>query len=573
MSDDFEDDLWVLFEAESLEHCTNCEDHLFGDDEETTPGERLNTLFRAFHSLKSLASSMGMQNMVELAHACEDILGAARNGHISITSDIKSGLIEATDLMRQLVVTTVAQRKPAMIDGVISCLENLKMIAAGSETIAEPDSLVSMNSAVPANNTQDETADGSDASSGQSGGAQASSDRFVRVASDSLDNLFRLSGTLVAKAAVLAKITHNAAGVTAGLPADQSQQLIEIRNQLEKVSRDIDFLNTAVADLRLVPLDDLARRLRRTAFDTARKVNKDIELAVDGEEMRADRAIVRTLTDPLLHMVRNAVDHGLEAPAGRGDKPQAGKVQVSFSRSGSSLKILIKDDGRGLDVERIRQIAIERRRLTASEANEMSDSQMQRLIFEPGFSTASQLDATSGRGVGMDVVFRNISLIGGEIEIASDVGKGTAFSITVPGATSTEACVVLSALTPIYAIPSRVVVWIKSAGELETEQRRGIEYVHHENHQIPIQQVHMLTGSQQNTTSLTDVKIILLHVLGFYFALKYQGGVEFADLVFEEPDLFISKLPMVSGTTITDASNVIFRLDVEKLDQMMHDRS
>ena len=249
MSDDFEDDLWVLFEAESLEHCTNCEDHLFGDDEETTPGERLNTLFRAFHSLKSLASSMGMQNMVELAHACEDILGAARNGHISITSDIKSGLIEATDLMRQLVVTTVAQRKPAMIDGVISCLENLKMIAAGSETAAEPDSLVSTNSAVPANKTQDEAADGSDASSGQSGGAQASSDRFVRVASDSLDNLFRLSGTLVAKAAVLAKITHNAADVTAGLPADQSQQLIEIRNQLEKVSRDIDFLNTAVADL------------------------------------------------------------------------------------------------------------------------------------------------------------------------------------------------------------------------------------------------------------------------------------------------------------------------------------
>ena len=178
MSDDFEDDLWVLFEAESLEHCTNCEDHLFGDDEETTPGERLNTLFRAFHSLKSLASSMGMQNMVELAHACEDILGAARNGHLSITSDIKSGLIEATDLMRQLVVTTVAQRKPAMIDGVISCLENLKMIAAGSETAAEPDSLVSTNSAVPANNTQDEAADGSDASSGQSGGARASSDRL-----------------------------------------------------------------------------------------------------------------------------------------------------------------------------------------------------------------------------------------------------------------------------------------------------------------------------------------------------------------------------------------------------------
>ena len=106
MSDDFEDDLWVLFEAESLEHCTNCEDHLFGDDEETTPGERLNTLFRAFHSLKSLASSMGMQNMVELAHACEDILGAARNGHISITSDIKSGLIEATDLMRQPMLAT-----------------------------------------------------------------------------------------------------------------------------------------------------------------------------------------------------------------------------------------------------------------------------------------------------------------------------------------------------------------------------------------------------------------------------------------------------------------------------------
>ena len=171
---------------------------------------------------------------------------------------------------------------------------------------------------------------------------------------------------------------------------------------------------------------------------------------------------MRTLTDPLLHMVRNAVDHGLEERNERGEKAVVGTVKISFSRSGSSLKILIQDDGRGLDVERIRRIATERQRLTSLEAKEMSDSQIQRLIFEPGFSTASQLDDTSGRGVGMDVVFRNISLLGGEIHVNSDQGSGTTFAITVPGATSTEACVVLLALTPVYAIPSRVVVWIKS---------------------------------------------------------------------------------------------------------------
>ena len=141
MSDDFEDDLWVLFEAEALEHCTSCEDHLFSNDHENQPEERLNILFRAFHSLKSLASSMGVQNMVELAHACEDILGAARSSQISITPEIRSGLIEATDLIRQLVVLTVEQRKPATVDGVISCLEKFKMFIVANEM---PDKLGSL---------------------------------------------------------------------------------------------------------------------------------------------------------------------------------------------------------------------------------------------------------------------------------------------------------------------------------------------------------------------------------------------------------------------------------------------
>ena len=572
MSDDFEDDLWVLFEAEALEHCTSCEDHLFSNDHENQPEERLNILFRAFHSLKSLASSMGVQNMVELAHACEDILGAARSSQISITPEIRSGLIEATDLIRQLVVLTVEQRKPATVDGVISCLEKFKMFIVANEI---PDKLGSLEAeASPALNAdmQVKTFESEKSSSGGPSSSMAASDRFVRVASESLDNLFRLSGSLVANAALLEKITQKTNETTGDFLAENSQRLVELRSQLEKVSRDIDSLNTAVGDLRLVPLDDLARRLRRAAHDTALKVKKDIELDVDGEEMRADRLIVRTLTDPLLHMVRNAVDHGLEARNERGEKIDVGRVKISFSRSGSSLKILIKDDGRGLDVERIRQIATERQRLTSLEAQEMSDSQIQRLIFEPGFSTASQLDDTSGRGVGMDVVFRNISLLGGEIHLNSKQGSGTTFTITVPGATSTEACVVLLALTPVYAIPSRVVVWIRSASELDMEQQLGVRYVRHEKHQIPIQQIQTLTQASHKTTNPAEMKIILLHILGLYFALEYCGEVEFANLVFEEPDLFIKKLPLVSGTTITDASTVIFRLDVEKLDHRIKER-
>ena len=572
MSDDFEDDLWVLFEAEALEHCTSCEDHLFSNDHENQPEERLNILFRAFHSLKSLASSMGVQNMVELAHACEDILGAARSSQISITPEIRSGLIEATDLIRQLVVLTVEQRKPATVDGVISCLEKFKMFIVANEI---PDKLGSLEAeASPALNAdmKVKTFEREKPSSGGPSSSMAASDRFVRVASESLDNLFRLSGSLVANAALLEKITQKTNETTGDFLAENSQRLVELRSQLEKVSRDIDSLNTAVGDLRLVPLDDLARRLRRAAHDTALKVEKDIELDVDGEEMRADRLIVRTLTDPLLHMVRNAVDHGLEARNERGEKIDVGRVKISFSRSGSSLKILIKDDGRGLDVERIRQIATERQRLTSLEAQEMSDSQIQRLIFEPGFSTASQLDDTSGRGVGMDVVFRNISLLGGEIHVNSKQGSGTTFTITVPGATSTEACVVLLALTPVYAIPSRVVVWIRSASELDMEQQLGVRYVRHEKHQIPIQQIQTLTQASHKTTNPAEMKIILLHILGLYFALEYCGEVEFANLVFEEPDLFIKKLPLVSGTTITDASTVIFRLDVEKLDHRIKER-
>ena len=573
MSDDFTDDLWVLFEAEALEHCTSCEDHLFSNDHENQPEERLNVLFRAFHSLKSLASSMGVQNMVELAHACEDILGAARSSQISITPETRTGLIEATDLIRQLVILTVAQRKPAIVDGVVNCLEKLKTIIVANEATDGLDNIEVATSAAFNADIALKTIESKKSFLAEPSSSIAASDRFVRVASESLDNLFRLSGSLVANAALLERITQKTDATTDDLLVDNSQRFVEVRSQLEKVSRDIESLNTAVGDLRLVPLDDLARRLRRAAHDTALKVDKDIELNVDGEEMRADRLIVRTLTDPLLHMVRNAVDHGLEARNERGEKAVVGTVKISFSRSGSSLRILIQDDGRGLDVERIRRIATERQRLTSLEAKEMSDSQIQRLIFEPGFSTASQLDDTSGRGVGMDVVFRNISLLGGEIHVNSNQGSGTTFAITVPGATSTEACVVLLALTPVYAIPSRVVVWIRSASELDIEQELGVRYLRHENHQIPIQQIQTLTQASHKTKKSTERKVILLHVLGLYFALEYCGEVEVANLVFEEPDLFIKKLPLVSGTTITDASTVIFRLDVEKLDHRINERS
>ena len=376
MSDDFTDDLWVLFEAEALEHCTSCEDHLFSNDHEDQPEERLNVLFRAFHSLKSLASSMGVQNMVELAHACEDILGAARSSQISITPETRTGLIEATDLIRQLVILTVAQRKPAIVDGVVNCLEKLKKIIVVHEVADGLDNLkaaksTALNAGIGVKNIESQKSFLAETSS-----SIAASDRFVRVASESLDNLFRLSGSLVANAALLEKITQKTDATTNDLLADNSQRFVEVRSQLEKVSRDIESLNTAVGDLRLVPLDDLARRLRRAAHDTALKVDKDIELNVDGEEMRADRLIVRTLTDPLLHMVRNAVDHGLEERNERGEKAVVGTVKISFSRSGSSLKILIQDDGRGLDVERIRRIATERQRLTSLEAKEMSDSQI-----------------------------------------------------------------------------------------------------------------------------------------------------------------------------------------------------
>ncbi len=380
-------------------------------------------------------------------------------------------------------------------------------------------------------------------------------ERFTQVSSASLDDLFQKSGTLISRANALKRAFEQ----VNTMAENEYANVI-----LEKLVNDIQIVNGRITDLRLISVNGLVRRLKRAAIDTSKSLKKKIQFNVKGDNERADRSIIRALADPLMHMIRNSIDHGIEEDKDR-SKKGIGKINLSFQKEGNNLVIKLSDDGRGLDKDKILKKAIEKKFISKSNPKELEERDIYSLIFKPGFSTAENVSSTSGRGVGMDVVEKNIALLGGKIEVFSEKNKGTNISVLIPGAVSTEECIILKDLPTFYAVPSRSIQWVKNKSELETEIVTGTEHIRYNKSQIPIQDLSKLLSLPNNNSKGFVEKIILLSLSDKAIAINYFGDFVYDEIVFDQPDKLISNLPLVSGTTVDNDRNIIFRLNVERL--------
>ena len=541
MDEEFLNEIWAQFELEAVEHSKNSEDILLETANKNLSKDEVDRLFRNFHSLKGLTGSIGMSKTVALTHLAEDLISEIRKGTLDFSDTLRSSLLKFIDVLNVVLSKSIKSRTEVVPKNFSLCQQELERLL---KNISSENKTTRSN--LDNKNLIDEIP--SDIESKDEG-------KFTPVSSASLDDLFQKSGTLVSRANVLKRVFEQTGN------ARENDYASGI---LDKLVNDIQILNGRITDLRLISVNGLVRRLKRAVLDISSQLNKKVKLTVTGDNERADRKIIRNLADPLLHMIRNSVDHGIESTDERKQKG-IGKVDLSFKKEGDKLVVNLSDDGRGLDKKNILETAVNKNIVDKETAKQLSDRDVFSLIFKPGFSTAQSVSSTSGRGVGMDVVEKNVALLGGKINVHSTKNKGTNFSLIIPGAVSTEECIILKDLPTFYAVPSRSIQWVKNKSELDTDVVAGQEHIRFNKNQIPIQDLNTLLSFPIPKYKDYVEKIILLSLSDKAVAFNYFGDFIYDEFVFEQPDKLIANMPLVSGTTVDDDQNIIFRLNVESL--------
>ena len=414
------------FILESREHLAAIEAQVLTIERDPRDVEALNSVFRGFHTIKGLAGFLELWEVQKLAHEVETVLDLARNSRLTITPAAIDVILQGADYLRGCVahLDALLHNRPseplARDESLLARIHALSPRAGNPPAASPPAELAAMAAAVEAA-PRGEAPEASASQSARSPSARHNETMAVKVDTAKLDYLVDMAGEMVIAESL---VRHDAE-----LGSLRSQKLQRKIAQLTRITAELQ--KTAMA-MRLVPIGPLFRRMARLVRDLSRQFGKRVEMESQGDDIELDRTIVEELADPLMHMVRNALDHGIEAPEerrARGKSPAA-RLRLKAQHQAGQVVIEISDDGRGLNRGKILAKAIERGLIQNGDG--LSDNEVFNLIFLPGFSTAAEVTSVSGRGVGMDVVRRHIEKLRGRIEIRSTAGAGAAFLLKLP---------------------------------------------------------------------------------------------------------------------------------------------
>lgn len=399
-----QDELIATFVAECDENLATLEQLLVVLESSSGDPEVIDTIFRCAHTLKGNAATLGLEGIARIAHVMEDVLDGVREGRVSVTRNLVSLLLRAADRLRQLIPDALAGRDE-LDSSDKRLLESLAVAGAEASSAPKKERL------------------GQRERRGAAAASPLGGSRRLRVDMAKLDRLLNLTGEIV--------ISSGRARNMAEALSDplEREQLMEGLADIERLFLD---LQGQVTRVRMVPVGLAFEQHKRTVRDVAGAAAKDVKLVIEGASVEADAAVIELIKDPLTHMIRNAVDHGIEPAeerAAAGKSPE-GTITLRASHESGAIVIEVADDGRGLDRERI--LARGRQRGLIGPNETPASSEVDRLIFLPGFSTSATVNEISGRGVGMDVVYRNVGALRGTIDVHSVAGRGLTFSIRLP---------------------------------------------------------------------------------------------------------------------------------------------
>jgi two-component system chemotaxis sensor kinase CheA len=494
------------------------------------PGAR-DAIFRVAHTIKGGASIVGFTCVAEYAHLFEDALEPLRAAVAPVTPLQITLLLQATDALRAMVFAEAAGRDMTIRESDRAILRQLA-VAAGVRPTSAPHAIAQVLTEGPAESDR-----------------QGSS-RTLKVSMDKLDTMLTLSGEIaVAKQRLQQQLVSNASREEALFAA-------------EELDRVLGELQERVMHLRLVELGPVFRPLARTVRDIATSQNKLVRLVTEGDDVEVDASIVRQLRDPLLHMIRNAVDHGIESAA---DRAAAGKLECATIRlraahERGAVLISIEDDGVGLRRDRILATAIERG--LVGEGDLLSDAELDALIFAPGFSTAASITQLSGRGVGMDVVRQNVEALRGTLAVQSKPGVGTTVSIRVPLTIAIIDGFVVGIGDERYVIPGDAVCeCISLPPAASNGERHGVLNVR--GIALPYARLGALFGSVP-TEGARENLVVVQHN-GRQFGLVVDTLVGARQAVLKPLHHLFDRVAGVSGSTILGDGRVSLILDVPHL--------
>ena len=513
-------------------------------EQNPSDAEAIHAIFRGFHTIKGLAGFLELPRIQEMAHEVETLLDKARNGQMQITPAVIDVVLAGADYLRESIDHVEASlhgRQPAAPlaeRGVLARIRQL--LEAGTEDTAESIEQPVQTQAV------------AESPSAAAPLAQAEV-KVVKVDTGKLDYLADMAGEMVI-AQSLVLHDPDLASIKSARLARNLSQLARITSEIQKTSM----------SMRLVPIAQLFQRMVRLGRDLARKCGKPLQVETAGEETELDRNIVQELADPLMHMVRNAVDHGIEDPKARqvAGKPPVARVGLRAWHQAGYIVIEVSDDGRGLDKDKI--LAKARSRGMAS--GNLTENEIFHLIFEPGFSTAEQVTDVSGRGVGMDVVRKHIQKLRGRTEIRSVPGDGTTFTLKLPLTLAMIEGLVVVVGRDRYILPMFAVreMFRPVTGAVSTVQSRG-EMVLVRGRLLPILRLYRRFGVAPRSEDPCESLLIVAESEGKCFCLMVDELIGKQEVVIKGLGETFRNTPGVAGGAILGDGRVGLILDVDGL--------
>jgi two-component system, chemotaxis family, sensor kinase CheA len=549
------DDLLADFLTETNESLAELDTALVTLERTPDDKDTLQLIFRLVHTIKGTCGFLGLPRLERVAHAGEGVLGKIRDGALTVTPDRVSLVLGALDRIK-LILAGLAETggEPGGDDEEL--IAALNATAAGEEAAAPPPEADDEPAEPQVASPQPAEPVATAAAAGPVAAAQT-----IRVAVEVLEDLMTLVSELV--------LTRNQL-----LQLVRTQENSAFAAPLQRLSQITSDLQEGVMKTRMQPIGNAWNKLPRLVRDLSHEMDKKIELAMRGADTELDRQVLELIKDPLTHMVRNSGDHGLETAADRraAGKPETGRISLNAFHEGGHIIIEISDDGRGLPIDRIKAKVLANGLATEAELAEMSEAQIQRFIFRPGFSTATVVTAVSGRGVGMDVVKTNIEKIGGTIELKSVAGAGTTFTIKIPLTLAIVSALIVEACRERFAIPQISVVELvrarkaggagdNSSNEPVIERINDTPVLRLRDHLLPLVKLNELLAIGSSEAEDSGAHVVVAQVGANTLGIIVDRVFDTEEIVVKPVAPILRHVTMFSGNTILGDGSVIMILD------------
>ncbi|WEN14591.1 chemotaxis protein CheA [Rhodanobacter sp. AS-Z3] len=608
MSAEFDLELRQDFLVEAGELLERLSEQLVALETAPRDSELLNAVFRAFHTVKGGAGFLALEPMVLLCHHAEDLLNEARNGKVALDANHMDALLQSLDLLNEMMAavsadTALKMPPPALLK---SLLPRVVAPVVAAAPVAAP-----VADSAPINDDEFEALLDSMYGNAVPGTVEPAPVAIAPAASKTIDDdefealLDSLHGKHISNVAAPAAAPESPAvsAPTDAAPAPAARQavaaensvrvdtarldllvnhageLVLVRNRLlslaarlgddtlaaaaSELDRVTDDLQGAAMGMRMQPVGRLFQRFPRIVRDLARQLGKDIELVLEGEGTDLDRSLVEALADPLIHLLRNALDHGVEMPDDREQmgKPRKGRICLSASQRGERIVISVSDDGKGMDPEVLRRKAVEKGVIDSAQAARLSENECFELIFRPGFSTAATVSDISGRGVGMDVVKTRVAELGGTLRVQSRLGKGSELELTVPLTLAVLRVLMVRVETRLLALPLGNVAEVFELTEGQDRELDGRLVADHRGRALPLADLSLWVGVEPGAAR----HVVVLHIGHQRIGCMVHEVLGREDVIVKPLGPLFVDVSGIAGATVTGDGRLALVMDLAGL--------